>query len=153
MDIEERLKRLKERRQGTGKIEAGRETGFGGGVLIFAADTRKFLWIKRADGDESGTWCCPGGGIEDYETIDEGVHRECREEIGFSDRMNLQHMHRDVQPNFVFHNHIAVVPKEFVPVLNEEHSDFVWAVNPPQPLHPRLAISMERWKERNNEGS
>lgn len=131
------------------ELKAGRETGFGGGVLIYAQDTGKVLWIKRsAYGDEPGSWCCPGGGIEDYETIDEGVHRECEEEIGFFDHMNLQHMHRDVQHNFIFHNHIAVVPKEFVPVLNEEHTEYLWSLEPPQPLHPRLAHSMEQWKQR-----
>ena len=131
------------------KVTAGRETGFGGGVLIFALDTKRFLWIRRSKyGDQPGTWCCPGGGIEDDETIDQGVHRECEEEIGFSGRMELLHMHRDVQDNFVFHNHYASVPTEFVPTLNEEHTEYLWAAEPPQPLHPRLALSMQKWKDR-----
>lgn len=149
MSIEKRLQRLKERRQGTDEVKAGRETGFGGGVLIFAADTRAFLWVKRSEyGDFAGHWCCPGGGIENYETIDQGVHRECQEEIGFHDRMTLQHMHRDVQPNFVFHNHIAVVPNQFEPKLNDEHTEYQWSMDPPAPLHPRLAYSMEQWRQR-----
>lgn len=134
----------------TNKVTAGRETGFGGGVLIFAADTKRFLWIKRsAYGDFAGHWCCPGGGIEEFETIDQGVHRECQEEIGFFGKMTLEHMHRDVQPNFVFHNHVAVVPHEFEPNLNQEHTDYLWSQEPPTPIHPRLAYSMDQWKERN----
>lgn len=135
----------------TKKITAGRETGHGGGVLIFCSGTQRFLWIRRSEyGDEPGTWCVPGGGIEDYETIDEGVHRECREEVGFAERMKLQHMHRDNQENFVFHNHLAVVPEEFVPVLNEEHTDYVWSTEPPKPTHPRLSYAMKQWLEREN---
>lgn len=132
------------------KVTAGRETGFGGGVLIFAKDTGRFLWIQRSEyGDQPGTWCCPGGGIEEYETIDQGVHRECVEEIGYTERMNLQHMHRDVQDNFVFHNHYAIVPTEFVPTLNEEHVDYTWATQAPSPIHPRLALSIQKWRDRN----
>lgn len=132
-------------------VTAGRETGFGGGVLIYAEDTGNFLWIKRSDeGDEPGTWCVPGGGIEDYETIDQGVHRECEEEIGYDQPMNLLHMHRDVQPSFIFHNHMATVPQQFEPVLNEEHTDYRWSADPPQPLHPRLAFAMEQWRNRTN---
>jgi 8-oxo-dGTP pyrophosphatase MutT (NUDIX family) len=150
MSIEKRLQRLDGRRQGPHTVTAGRETGFGGGVLIFAADSKKFLWIKRsATGDFAGHWCCPGGGIEDFETIDQGVHRECQEEIGFFDRMDLQHMHRDVQPNFVFHNHVAVIPSQFVPKLNAEHTEYVWATEAPTPLHPRLAYSLSEWEKRN----
>lgn len=153
MNINERLKRLNASRQGNGKVgkvEAGRETGFGGGVLIFAEDTGKFLWIKRSEyGDEPGTWCIPGGGIEDWETIDQGVHRECKEEIGYDQPMNLIHMYRDVQPSFIFHNHMATVPHQFEPTLNEEHTDYKWLKEPPQPLHPRLAFAMEQWRKRN----
>lgn len=131
-------------------VIAGRETGFGGGVLIFAEDTGKFLWIKRSDeGDEPGTWCVPGGGIEDYETIEQGVHRECKEEIGYDQPMRLMHMHRDVQPSFIFHNHMATVPNQFEPSLNEEHTAYQWSTEPPQPLHPRLAFAMDQWRQRN----
>lgn len=134
------------------KIQAGRETGFGGGVLIFAIDTKKFLWIKRSRyGDEAGTWCCPGGGIEDHETIEEGVHRECAEEIGYAEKMQLMHMHRDVQPSFIFHNHIARIPAQFEPVLNEEHDDYKWSAMPPGRIHPGLERSILAWINRNHE--
>ncbi len=133
------------------KLIAGRETGFGGGVLIFARATGRFLWIKRSTyGDNPGVWCCPGGGIEDFETIDQGVHRECQEEIGYHEPLQLQHMHRDVQDNgFIFHNHIASIEQEFEPVLNEEHTDYQWSTHAPTPLHPRLALSMRAWSDRN----
>ncbi len=131
------------------KVTAGRATGFGGGVLFFCVSTGNFLWLKRSnEGDEPGTWCVPGGGIEDYETVEQGVARECAEEIGYTKPMILQHVYRDVQPNFVYHNHTTKVAQEFTPVLNEEHTEYRWSKEPPQPLHPRLAYSLDQWVKR-----
>ena len=131
------------------KLFAGRITGFGGGVLFFCPDTKRFLWLKRSENsDEPGTWCVPGGGIEYHETIEQGVARECLEEIGYKEPLNLQHMYRDVQSDFVYHNHLATVDKEFTPVLNDEHTEYLWSQQPPQPIHPRLAYSLEQWVKR-----
>ena len=132
------------------KIHSGRETGFGGGVLIFAKDTSSFLWIKRSEyGDYPGHWCVPGGGIEDFETIEQGVKREVKEEIGYTGPLDLMHMYRDVQSAyFIFCNHVALVETQFDPVLNEEHTDYKWDANPPQPLHPRLELAISEWHKR-----
>lgn len=117
--------------------------GHGAGVLFMAADTGRFLFLKRsAHGDAAGTWCCPGGGVEDYETIDQAVRRECEEEIGFSAPYELSHMHRDDNNGYTFHNHLAMVPTEFTPVLNEEHDDHVWSSELPENLHPGLDRSL-----------
>jgi 8-oxo-dGTP pyrophosphatase MutT (NUDIX family) len=134
-------------------IKSGRETGFGGGVLLWCQSTGRFLFIKRSDtGDEPGTWCVPGGGIEDGETIDQGTKRELAEECGYEEPIELLFMHRDVQPNFIFHNHMAIVPEEFEPVLNEEHTDYQWceADQLPQPMHPRLENAMAEWTTKNS---
>jgi len=134
------------------RMQAGRETGFGGGVLLYSQATGRFLFIKRSEtGDCPGTWCVPGGGIEDGETIDQGTKRELSEECGYDEPIELLFMHRDVQPNFIFHNHMAVVPDEFEPTLNEEHTDYKWcgADELPEPMHPRLEHAMSEWTRKN----
>lgn len=134
----------------TRKITAGRETGYGAGVLIFAKDIGKFLWIRRSAGsDYPGCWCVPGGGVEDYETIEQGVRREVAEEIGYTGPLPLYHMHRDAQDNgFIFFNHYSAVDKAFEPVLNGEHTEYVWSAQPPSPIHPRLKLCLDAWQER-----
>jgi 8-oxo-dGTP pyrophosphatase MutT (NUDIX family) len=140
---------IEERRQRPRKLIAGSETGFGAGVLLYAKDTGRFLWLKRAsNGDYADYWCTHGGGVEDHETISEAVHREGVEEIGYEEPYELIHMHRDVQLNLVFHNHMAIVPAEFEPELNNEHIDYCWSEEPPQPLHPGLERALSSWAAR-----
>jgi 8-oxo-dGTP pyrophosphatase MutT (NUDIX family) len=130
-------------------LKAGTETGYGAGVLFFCPATDNFLFIRRAQGDTIGTWCAPGGGVEDYETIDEAVRRECQEEIGYRPTEYLIHMNRTkVSDNFIFHNHFAIVDKEFVPKLNPEHDAYVWAPEIPSPAHPGMAAAIEQWAGR-----
>ena len=131
------------------KVKASPQTngGHGAGVLMQAADTGRFLFIKRSPtGDAAGTWCCPGGGVEDNETIDQAVRRECQEEIGYDEPYELIHMHRNTTPNgYCFHNHLAIVPTEFEPTLNEEHTEHQWSNEFPQPMHEGLMQSVDSW--------
>jgi len=135
------------------KLKASQATGTGAGVLFCCKDTGNFLWLKRSDeGDFGGYWCCPGGGVEDHETIDQGVRRECREEIGYSEPFDLIHMDRNSppdNPNFVYHNHLAFVPTEFEPKLNEEHTEYQWSSKMPNPIHPGLELAINRYVSRN----
>jgi 8-oxo-dGTP pyrophosphatase MutT (NUDIX family) len=129
------------------RVVANSSTGVGGGVLFIAKDTKRVLFLLRSATSEApGTWCCPGGGIEPNETVEEGIHRECREEIGYDKPIDLQLMHSDHQDNFVFHNYFAYVPNEFDPVLNDEHDDFMWADYFPDPVHPGLMRSIESYR-------
>lgn len=133
------------------ELRSGRETGFGAGCLFFARNTGRFLFVKRSStGDCAGTWCTGGGGIEDWETIDEAVRRENQEELGYEGPYELIHMHRDSKPGFVFHNHMAVIEDEFEPVLNEEHTAYKWceADDLPEPMHPGLANAISEWTKR-----
>jgi len=134
-------------------LKAGRSTGTAAGALFYAKDTGRFLFVKRSDrGDCAGTWGVPGGGVEDFETIEEAVRREADEEVGYNEPYDLIHMHRDVQPDgFTFHNHMAVVPNEFEPRLNDEHTAYVWSEEMPEPMHPRLALSIDAWSQRNRQ--
>jgi len=128
-------------------VKAGRGTGFGAGVLLMAADTGRIFLAKRSSkGDEGGTWCCGGGGVEDYETIEEAARRENMEELGFDLKgVQLLHMHRSVQPGFIFHNHMAVIPHELEARLNDEHSECGWFSDLPEPMHPKLMEAINTW--------
>ena len=135
------------------KLSAGRETGFGAGVLLFCEPTGRFLFVKRSEtGDQPGTWCTGGGGVEDNETIHEAVERENMEELGYDKPLELIHMDRQVSPDgsFIFHNHMAVIDEEFEPVLNDEHTEHKWceADDLPSPLHPGLELALQNWMKR-----
>lgn len=54
-------------------------------AYAFVKKGSKALIIKDA---ASGQWEFPGGGIEPYETIAEGLQRECYEETGYKVRMH-----------------------------------------------------------------
>lgn len=120
--------------------------GHGSGVMFYAEDTSCVLLLRRSSGDHQGTWCPPGGGVEENETIEEAARREVREEIGYDEVYTLEHMHRDFQPSgYTFHNHYAIVPNEFVPYLNDEHSHYQWFEKFPKELHPRFEISLDKF--------
>lgn len=122
---------------------AGRMTGVGAGVLFCARDTKRMLYVLRSSTCESpNTWCCLGGGVEPGESLEEGVRREVMEEAGFSGQYDLIPMHVDVQGDFTFHNYFAWVDHEFIPQLNDEHTDYEWSSKLPTPMHPGLLRSM-----------
>lgn len=125
------------------RINAGRETGQGAGMLPYCEDTGRFLLVKRSDTcDQPGTWCGLGGGIEDGESPDEAVRREAWEEAQFPEESpcNLQYLGCQEQPDFRFHNYLGLVQEEFTPVLNHEHTDHQWVEweNFPEEMHPKM---------------
>lgn len=124
-------------------------TNVGSGVLFCARDTGRMLWVRRAgDSDAAGTWCTGGGGVEIGETISDACRREVREELGYDEPYDLIPMHKDQHPDsdFVFHNHFAFVPREFVPVLNDEHTAFKWSDSIPDNCHPGLLRALDAYK-------
>jgi len=94
-----------------------------GAGILFQHD-KKVLLLKRAKVDDKwvGYWNCPGGSEEKGESRYETALRESREEIG-------------PLPMFQVYDHIntygytlflATAKYEFTPLLNEEHSEWVW---------------------------
>lgn len=129
--------------------------GHGAGIFFHCPSTGTFLLLERGpNGDQPGTWCCPGGGLEEYETVEEGARRECEEEMQFPRKnpLPLIQMHRDYHPDtgYTFHNHLALVTGEFTPILNDEHTDYQWAKPDafPDNMHPGLKRSIQAFKER-----
>lgn len=130
------------------EVYAGRMTGVGAGVLFCARDTKRMLFVLRSPTCESpNTWCCLGGGVEPGETIEQGVRREVMEEGGYSGPYELVKMDVDDQGDFTYHNHFAWVDHEFVPVLNNEHTEYKWSSTLPKPMHPGLLRSLLAYKE------
>lgn len=99
------------------------------------------LFLKRAGGDHEGEWCFPGGMAEEGETPEQTALRELHEETQHAatdeQLMNLggAAVTGDLQyTTFKY----ATGADSFAPVLNDEHTEAVWAdpKDPPSPLHP-----------------
>lgn len=86
-------------------------------IVYFNGD--KILWIKRA---EDKSWSFPGGHVEAGESCMEGAIRESREEVSHTPNKGL---------NLIYNvDNVSIYScndNEFIPILNDEHSAFVWA--------------------------
>lgn len=59
--------------------------------------------LKDQDGSPVGYWCLPGGGVDDYESVEDAVKREFQEEIGVTptiDRIILGQQYRTSREGF-----------------------------------------------------
>lgn len=103
------------------------------GILYRAAG--RILLLKRSPNapDFAGHWCTPGGGIDAGETPEQAARRESMEEVGYKPKGDI---------NFVaeFDGFVTYGQKvtQFGPVLNDEHTGYVWASpdDLPSPMHP-----------------
>lgn len=100
---------------------------------IFYVDGDDFLLLKRRD----GSWAFAGGKIEKNETPEAAAIRESQEEIGHSPQGELKIINYFNNESVQFITYLSEEDK-FTPVLNEEHSAYMWANlnNLPSPLHP-----------------
>jgi mutator protein MutT len=57
--------------------------GVGVGAVIFNK-RNEVLLLLREKKPEAGTWTIPGGAVEWFETCEDAIRRECREEVGLS---------------------------------------------------------------------
>jgi 8-oxo-dGTP pyrophosphatase MutT (NUDIX family) len=112
------------------------------GVILRAPSGRVLFLLRSADSDSGSTWAFPGGGVEDGESDEEAVVRECGEEIGYMpDVGDLELVHQGANGYRTF---VADVDNEFLPELNDEHEAYAWAdpATPPEPTHPGVAETL-----------
>lgn len=113
----------------------------GAGVFFYSSYTNRFLYLLRTDDRTPGCWGLPGGGIDENETLFDGVERECWEEMDyFPTGSKLIPIQKFTNHTFEYHTFFCEVQDEFVPRLNEEHCGYAWvnAGQFPKPLHPGL---------------
>lgn len=120
------------------------------GVML-VDPTRHVLFVKRSNKvDHPGSWCFPGGGLEEGETPAECAIRETKEETGHDcalDRMrSLDQRQLPGGPDYSTYCELC---DQFRPKLTDEHTAFVWAPwgEWPQPLHPGVKATLESMQE------
>jgi ADP-ribose pyrophosphatase YjhB (NUDIX family) len=113
------------------------------GALFLSTQTKRFLFLMRADDTYTDTWATVGGRAEIGETIIKSLSREIQEEIGFLPIVRKTipiDLFVSNDENFEFHTFICLVDQEFIPNLNSEHKGYAWSNIDcfPKPLHPAL---------------
>lgn len=112
------------------------------GAIIYARDTKRFLFLHRTKGRSGNLWGLVGGTNEHAETPWEGLKREIFEEIGEITIKKTMPLETFVSNDtkFLFHTYLCVVDKEFLPTLNDEHDGYAWVDfgRWPKPLHNGL---------------
>ena len=118
------------------------------GALFLSTDTKRFLFLMRADDTYTNTWATVGGRTELNETVIESLSREIKEEIGFLPLVRKTipiDLFVSNDSNFEFHTFICLVDREFIPKLNSEHKGYAWSGIDayPKPLHPALYNALQ----------
>lgn len=120
------------------------------GVLFLAKDTgRCLLQLRNSDKRFKHTWGFFGGMLDKNETPYEAIQRELTEEIGFVpelEKLNPIDVFQSKDKNFYYYSFVAVVEKEFIPVLNGESAGYAWVAigNWPRPLHQGAMTTLTR---------
>jgi 8-oxo-dGTP pyrophosphatase MutT (NUDIX family) len=125
--------------------------------IIFVSARGNALFLQRSDhGDYANIWGLPGGHMRPSETHKQAARREAREEVGQCPKGQLVEINRQITEvegddqratrTVDYTTFLQEVEYEFIPQLNKEHNEFLWAPlsDPPQPIHPGLAITLEK---------
>ncbi len=119
------------------------QTGFwgkqGAGCILFAKDTGRFCLAHRSQQvEEPGTWGTWGGAIDNNEDPAKACLRELQEESGYMGRAKLVPLYVfSHSSGFRYYNFLAIIEKEFKPVMDWETQGYDWFTldDLPQPLH------------------
>lgn len=117
------------------------------GALFISVKSGRGLFLLRDQDTYSDTWGLVGGQLEPDENLQQGLHREIEEEIGF-----VPHILKTIplelfsspDGHFNYHTFVLLVKTEFIPLLSSEHKGYAWCdlSNTPKPLHPGLYNSL-----------
>lgn len=116
----------------------------GAGMLLTTEGGLVLLLRRGLDSDHPGTWCCPGGAIEDEETAGEAALRELHEETGIRADEPGNVVHKTMEGGVEFTTFHLPVPEPQVVKLCDEHTAWCWARQDclPEPLHPGVAQTL-----------
>lgn len=116
----------------------------GAGILIRCSATNRYLLGLRSKFvNEPNTWGTFGGMIDAEEDPKEAAMREVGEEIGYTEKLDLQHFDTfDKVEGFVFYNFLGTVSEEFQPKLSWETSEARWFARADFP--PNLHFGLKR---------
>lgn len=117
-----------------------------GGIFV-AADTKRFLLLRRTQGKTAGTWGLVGGKKEPKDiTALDSLNREIKEEMGEISSIKKivpLELFTSNDQQFQYNTYALIVDREFTPKLNDEHDGYAWcSLNSwPKPLHQGLKNS------------
>jgi len=111
------------------------------GALVYAKNTKRYLFLLRDGAKYSGSWGIPGGKINEGERITEALYREIIEEtrVDLSQRKTIPiETFTSDNHTFVYYTFLISVDDEFIPTLNDEHRGYAWTnlIDHPKPLIP-----------------
>lgn len=120
----------------------------GKGAGIFYTNGEKVLLLKRAEkGDNKGTWCLPGGKVEEGESFIDAAKRESKEECGNFTGSRFEDL-KETDGGHTWISFFFRIKKPFRCKLSKEHSDYKWfdleELNKVD-LHPKLKENIDRY--------
>lgn len=126
----------------TSHAKALQTTGFwgnqGAGCIFLAKDTKRILLPYRSSMVlQPHTWGVWGGAIDNNEDPVTAVKREATEETGYKGPVTLIPLAKFQKDKFQYHNFLAIVDTEFIPILQWETEKYKWVTygDWPTPLH------------------
>lgn len=118
------------------------------GGLFLARNTKRFLFLARAQTKTAGSWGLVGGKKDpsDITPLDT-LTREILEEVGKTPTIKkvipLESFTSSDQ-YFQYSTYVLIIDREFIPVLNSEHTGYAWCEfdDWPRPLHYGVRSSL-----------
>lgn len=127
-----------------------RDTALAAGVLCVTPTGLALFLLRSPESSQGGTWCIPGGGLDEGEDAETAALRELEEETGHKLGTRINQIHQFVSAEGVdFTTFEAVIDESFAVTLDDEHVGFCWAPldMPPQPLHPGCSAVFKDFME------
>lgn len=116
------------------------------GCIFLSLSTGRVMMQQRSNSvTHPNTWGFFGGKQEKNERPIETLYRELSEELGdIPEIKKVIPISKFTSANgkFTYHNFVAIINDEFVPILNSESAGFCWVDigHWPKPLHPGAKV-------------